>query len=750
MSRRKDALEYHAGGRPGKLEIRSTKPVETQRDLSLAYTPGVAEPCRDIAERPGAVYDYTAKGNLVAVVTDGTAVLGLGNIGPEAAKPVMEGKAVLFKRFADIDVFDIELKTESVEQLIEVVAALEPTFGGINLEDIKAPECFVIEEALKARMGIPVFHDDQHGTAIIAAAAFVNAVELAGKRVEEVRCVFSGAGAAAMACAELLVSLGVPRHHVTLCDSRGVVYTGRTVRMNAYKARFARETELRTLADAMENADVFIGVSVGGLVTQDMVRSMAPNPIIMAMANPDPEIAYEDAIAVREDVIMATGRSDYPNQVNNVLGFPFIFRGALDVRASQINEAMKLAAVQALADLTREDVPDEVKRAYGVDKLSFGRQYIIPKPFDHRALLWVAPAVAKAAVETGVAQQPIEDWDAYMGRLEGLLGRDREAMRKVIQIAARDPRRILYPEGDDPRIIRAAHIVAEEGIARPALLGSRRRIEATAQAMDLSLEGVEVIDHYDDNSLGRYVEAYWKSRQRRGVTMEDAHRALRSRNVQATMMVALGEADGMVSGMNRAYPETVRPVLEIIGARDKSAKVAGAYLVIQSDGVKLFADATINIEPSAEDLAGIALSTAALARELDMTPRIAMLSFSNFGSVNHALSKKVARAVQIVRERDPSLNIDGEMQVGTALKTAQRERLFPFCELDGEANVLIFPDLGSANIAYKLMGSMGGADLVGPILTNVNHAVGTLERDCEVRSVVNMTAVTVVQAQRQS
>ena len=750
MSRRKDALDYHREGQPGKIAIRPTKPVETQRDLSLAYTPGVAEPCLAIAEDVSRVYDYTAKGNLVAVVTDGTAVLGLGDIGPEASKPVMEGKAVLFKRFADIDVFDIELSAKDPERFIEVVAAMEPTFGGVNLEDIKAPECFAIEEALKARMKIPVFHDDQHGTAIIAAAAFVNALELQRKAADEVRCVLSGAGAAALACAELFVSLGVPRANILLCDSQGIVYEGRTKGMNPYKARFAQTTDRRSLADAMVGADVFVGVSVAGLVTPEMVASMADRPIIMALANPDPEIGYEEARAVRPDLIMATGRSDFPNQVNNVLGFPFIFRGALDVRATSINEAMKHAAVHALARLAREDVPEEVRRAYGLQSLRFGPDYIIPKPFDHRALLYVAPAVARAAMESGVAGRPIEDWRAYHERLERILGREREIMRKIINKAARDPRRIVFPEGDHPRIIRAAQIVAEEGFCKPILLGHRADIEAAAAEMDCALTGVEILDLRADENAARfdaYVEAYWRRRQRYGITRGDAAHTLRSRNVQGVLMVELGDADGMVSGMVRSYPETVRPAFQLIGPRDPNFRISGAYLVILPEGLKLFADTTVNIDPTPEDLAGIAISTAALAQRLDMEPHVALLSFSNFGSVKSPQASKVARATALARKRRPDLNLDGEMQVGTALNIDHRERLFPFCELQGEANVLIFPDLNSANIAYKLMGSIGKADIVGPILTNMRKPFNALERDCPVRSVVNMTAITVVQAQ---
>lgn len=747
MSRRRDALEYHTRGRPGKIAIRPTKPLQTQRDLSLAYTPGVAEPCLDIARDVNRVFDYTARGNLVAVISNGTAVLGLGNIGPEASKPVMEGKGVLFKRFADIDVFDIEINETDPDRVVEVVAALEPTFGGVNLEDIKAPECFYIEEKLRERMNIPVFHDDQHGTAIIAAAAFVNALDLTGRKPEDTVCVFSGAGAAAMACANLFISVGVKPENLILCDSRGVIYKGRTERMNPYKERLAIETDKRTLAEAMVGADVFVGVSVKGVVTKDMLRSMADKPIVMAMANPDPEITYPDAIATRDDVIMATGRSDYPNQVNNVLGFPFIFRGALDVRATTVNEAMKLAAVQALAGLAREDVPEDVKRAYGEKQLRFGPEYIIPKPFDWRALLRVAPAVARAAMESGVARRPIEDFDAYRNQLETILGRDREVMRQVISKASRRPKRLVFPEGDNTKIMRAAQVSREEGIANPVLLGNREKIEALAAEAEINLAGVEIIDVATSPDTAKYVEEYWHRRNRRGTTLEEAQRLIQWRNYYAAMMVEMGDADGMVSGMTRSYPETVRPILEIIGARPGVHRVAGAYLVILEDGVKVFADTTVNIDPSAEDLAEIALATAAMARRLDIEPHVAMLSFSNFGSNRSEAASKVSRAVQILRDRAPYLEVDGEMQVGPALDTTQRARLFDFCTLTGPANVLIFPELNSANIGYKLMRHLGGADLVGPILIGMNRPANVLERDCSVRSVVNMAAITVVQAQ---
>ncbi len=747
MSRRRDALDYHARGRPGKLAIRPTKPLQTQRDLSLAYSPGVAEPCLEIAREVERVFDYTARGNLVAVVSNGTAVLGLGDIGPEAAKPVMEGKGVLFKRFADIDVFDIELDAKDPDRVIEVVEAMAPTFGGINLEDIAAPDCFYIEETLRERLDIPVFHDDQHGTAIIAAAAFVNALELVGKKAEDVRCVFSGAGAAAVACAQLMISLGVQHQNLAMCDSRGVIYAGREKGMNPYKERFAIDTELRTLEEAMVGADVFVGVSVKGVVTAEMLKSMASDPIVMAMANPDPEISYPDALAAREDVIMATGRSDYPNQVNNVLGFPFIFRGALDVRATAINEEMKLAAVHALAQLAKEEVPEDVRRAYGDQQLKFGREYIIPKPFDWRALLRLAPAVARAAMESGVARKPIDDWEAYRNRLERILGREREVMRQIIVKASRDPKRLVFAESENPKIMRAAQQCVEEGIAQPILIGETAGLREIAAANDIDLTGVTLIDNFDDGHLDGYVEAYYQRRNRQGVTREEARRIMRRRNYYASMMVEMGDADGMISGMTRSYPDTVRPALEIIGARPGVRRVAGAYLVILEDGVKIFADTTVNIDPPAEDLAEIALATAAMARKLDIEPHVAMLSFSNFGSNRSPQATKVRDAVAILRDRAPYLDVDGEMQVGPALDVAQRKRLFEFCTLSGEANVLIFPELNSANIGYKLMRHLGDAELVGPVLIGMNRPVNVLERDCSVRAVVNMAAITVVQAQ---
>jgi malate dehydrogenase (oxaloacetate-decarboxylating)(NADP+) len=659
----------------------------------------------------------------------------------------MEGKGVLFKRFADIDVFDLEVAENDPDKFIEVVAALEPTFGGINLEDIKAPEAFYIEEKLRARMNIPVFHDDQHGTAIIAAAAFLNAMELTGRTAATTRCVFSGAGAAALATANLFISCGVRPENLILCDTQGVVYTGRAKGMNPYKARLAVDTSLRTLTEALVGADVFVGVSAKGVVTPDMLLGMAPHPIVMAMANPDPEITPPEAKAARPDVIMATGRSDYPNQVNNVLGFPFIFRGALDVRATTINEAMKLAAVKALADLAKEEVPEDVRRAYGDQQLHFGPEYIIPKPFDWRALLRVAPAVARAAVESGVALLPISDWEAYTERLERLLGREREVMRKVLRKAQREPKRLVFPEGDHPRILQAAQLCVEEGIAHPIVLGNPEEIREIARSHEISLEGIEVRDTIGDPTKERYIEAFWKLRCRQGITLQEAKKQLRHRNYYGAMMVALGDADGLVSGMTRSYPETIRPMLEVIGPRPGVRRVAGAHVVILPEGVKIFADTTVNIDPTAEELAEIALNTATLARRLDIEPHVAMLSFSNFGSNTSEGARKVKRATALIKAAAPELDVDGEIQADSALDPDRRERLFGFSTLQGEANVLIFPELNSANIGYKLIRHLADADLVGPILIGMNKAVNVLERDSPVRAVVNVAAITVVQCQ---
>ena len=744
---RDDALEYHSGGRPGKIEVVPTKPTATQRDLALAYTPGVAKPCLEIAREPGDVYKYTNKGNLVAVISNGTAVLGLGNIGAAAGKPVMEGKAVLFKRFADIDVFDLELDTRDTEEFIRAVRIMEPTFGGINLEDIAAPECFEIEERLKAVMKIPVFHDDQHGTAIISAAALKNALEVAGKKFGDVKIVISGAGAAAMACLRLYIKMGLRKENVILADSKGVIYKGRTVDMTPYKEEFAAETTRRTLAEAFVGADVFVGLSVGGIVKADMIRSMAKNPIVFAMANPDPEIPYDDAVAARPDVIMATGRSDYPNQVNNVLGFPFIFRGALDCRATTINDEMKLAASLALAALAKEEVPDAVLRAYGSEKFTFGREYLIPKPFDSRVLLNVPVAVARAAAESGVAQEPITDYDAYRRRLEQLLGRARGMMHGVYDQAKRDPKRIVFPEGDQEKIIRAAKILIEEGLAHPILLVRREVVAPLLRKHHIDEAKVTIIDIETCAQRDQYVRRFAEMRQRQGITLADAYRILNSRNYFAMMMVDAGDADGVIAGLRAYYPATIKPALQIIKTRPGVKKVSGAYLLMFKGRMLILADTTVTIAPTAEDMAEIAILTAETARRFNIEPRIAMISFSNFGSTKHPEAEKVAEAVAIVKKQRPDLIIEGEMQADAAVEPHIASADYPWSAIQGDANVLIFPNLDAANAAYKLLWRLGGAEAIGPILQGMAKPVHVLQRGVDVSDIVNMAAIAVVDAQ---
>jgi malate dehydrogenase (oxaloacetate-decarboxylating)(NADP+) len=749
MIRRDDALNYHSQGRKGKIEVISTKPCTTQRDLGMAYTPGVAEPCREIEKNPDTAYDYTAKGNLVAVVSNGTAVLGLGNIGAMAGKPVMEGKGVLFKRFADIDVYDLELDTEDPDEIIKTVKLLEPTFGGINLEDIKAPECFYIEEELQEMMNIPVFHDDQHGTAIISAAALLNALELQNKKIDQVKVVFSGAGAAGIACADLYIKLGVKKENLYLVDSKGLVYIGRKDGMNPYKERLANGNEPLALGDVMKGCDVFAGVSVADLVTKEMVKDMADKPVIMAMANPDPEITYEDAISVRDDLIMATGRSDYPNQVNNVLGFPFIFRGALDVRAKAINDKMKIAAVKSLAELAKEDVPDSVIKAYGDKPIQFGREYIIPKPFDSRVLIWEASAVAKAAVETGVARQPIDDFDGYREYLEGLLGKSREIMRVVINKAKKEPKKIVYPEGWEPKIMRACQIITDEQIAHPILLGNKDFINEQTKALNVDLGSAETIDPDKSDKLEKYAKELHKMRARKGMTYSEAKVQLKGNwRLFGAMMVKMGDADGMIAGVNYHYPDTIRPALQAIPHKKDLGVVAGLYMMVFKSDVFFFADTTVNIEPTADELAEIAILAADEAKNFDVVPRIAMLSFSNFGSVRHPLSNKVSEATKIVKIKRPDLEIDGEMQADTAVVPEIITGTYEFSDLKGRANVLIFPNLESGNIAYKLMHRLGGAEAIGPILMGVSKSIHVLQRNCEVNDIVNMTAIAVLDAQK--
>lgn len=750
--RRKEALDYHVQGRPGKIEVVPTKPLTSQRDLSLAYSPGVAEPCLAIKEDPSAAYKYTAKGNLVAVISNGTAVLGLGNLGPLAAKPVMEGKGVLFKKFADIDVFDLEIDVTDPDRFVDVVAALEPTFGGINLEDIKAPESFYIEEALKARMKIPVFHDDQHGTAIISGAALINAAHLQGKRIEDLRVVVSGAGASAVACARFFMSLGVSPENLLMVDSTGVIFEGRTERMNDIKAQFMRATEARTLTEALAGADVLLGLSVGGLVTASMVETMAPRPIIFALANPDPEIPYDVAKQARPDAIVATGRSDFNNQVNNVLGFPFIFRGALDVRATAINEQMKVAAAEAIAELARRDVPRVVQLAYG-SEFSFGPDYIIPKPFDPRVLYWVAPAVAQAAVDSGVAGIEHFDHGSYREHLRTLLGQSSTIIRRFIRQASNAPQRIVFPEGEDLRILQACAILLDEGVAKPILLGDRERIHALVaeHEIDLDLQQVEIVDSRTDSCRADYVERYYASRQRKGIDRKEAERRMGWRSHFGMMMVLRGRAEGIVAGINAHYPEVIRPALQILGLAPGVRRTAGMYMVLHHQrGMLMFADTTVSLETDAEVMADVGEMVADAASTFDVTPRVAMLSLSSFGSTRHPEVDKVVEATRILRARRPDLEVEGEIQANVALDHDLQRRTFPFSRLTGPANVLVFPNLDAGNIAYKLMRELGNQTVVGPVLLGMAHPVTVLERDCDVDSIVLMTALTVVQAQERA
>ena len=749
MAKKIDALEYHSMGRKGKIEVVSTKPCQTARDLALAYSPGVAEPCLAIQKNPEDAYKYTAKGNLVAVVSNGTAVLGLGNLGALAGKPVMEGKGVLFKRFADIDVFDIELDTEDPDEIIKACQLLEPTFGGINLEDIKAPECFYIEETLKKTMNIPVFHDDQHGTAIISSAALLNALMLVDKKIENIRIVVNGAGASANSCAKLAIALGVNPNNMIMCDTKGVIYKGRTAGMNPYKELFAVDTPFRTLEEAAAGADVLFGLSAKGAFTSEMVASLAPNPIIFAMANPDPEITPEEAHAVRGDVFMATGRSDYPNQVNNVLGFPFIFRGALDVRATCINEEMKLAAVHALARLAREEVPDSVCKAYGNVKFSFGREYIIPKPFDPRVLLHVAPAIAQAAMDTGVARQPITDMAKYIEQLESTQGKSKETLRHIINKAKCDPKRVVFPEGDNEKILRAAQNLVEEGIAIPILVGNEAKIQAAITDLGIELNGVSIIDPETWERSEDYAQELYKLRQRKGLTLSEARRLMRrkSRTHFGCMMVRMGDADALLSGIDTHYPETIRPALEVIGKQEGLSSVHGLYMMVFKKGIFFMADTTVCIDPTPMELAETAILAADKALMLDIEPKVAMLSFSNFGSVHHPQTQKIKRAVEIVKERAPNLKVDGEMQADTAVVPEILEQNYPFSNFKGQANVLIFPDLNSGNICYKLLARLGGAEAIGPILMGMKKPVHVLQRGDDVSDIVNMAAIAVVDAQ---
>ena len=748
-----ESLEYHSRGRKGKIEVVPTKPVATQTDLALAYSPGVAEPCRMIAEKEELVYEYTAKGNLVAVVSNGTAVLGLGDIGAAASKPVMEGKGILFKKFADIDVFDIELNAKNPDDVIRACEMMEPTFGGINLEDIKAPECFYIEEELKKRLKIPVFHDDQHGTAVISGAAFLNALVIVDKKIDQVRVVFCGGGAAAIACANLYVNLGVKREHIIMCDSKGVIYKGRKEGMNPYKERFAVETSKRTVGEALDGADAFVGVSVKDGISAEMVKKMAKDPIVFAMANPDPEVLPEDVLKVRPDALMATGRSDYPNQVNNVLGFPFIFRGALDTMATTINEDMKMAAVRALAQLAREDVPESVSRAYGGQTFKFGREYLIPKPFDRRALLWVASAVAEASMKSGVARKKI-DLVQYRDRLESLLGSSYTIMRGVkrrVQTGSESGlATIVLPEGENHKILRAAQTIREEGIAEPILLGNDQIVKSRIAELGLedALKGVRIIRPSMSELRDEYARVFATKRERKGVNFALARTLMKQPNYFGAMMVEMGHAEGLLNGISQSYPETIRPAIQVIGVKPGS-RLAGIYMMVFKRRVLWFADTTVNIEPTAEELADIAIQTAELAQSFMVAePRVAMLSFSNFGSNSHPFASKVSRATQLVKMRKPDLVVDGEMQADTALTPEISKESFSFNQVPGNANILIFPDLQSGNIAYKLMQRMGGAETVGPILVGMNKPVFVLQQNSDINDVVNMAAITAMEIHR--
>ena len=743
-SRRQEALDYHSQGRPGKIQVTPTKPFKDQRDLSLAYTPGVAEPCLEIAKRPEDAYLYTSKGNLVAVVSNGTAVLGLGNIGALAGKPVMEGKGILFKTFADIDVFDLEVGSEKPEDVIRFCQLLEPTVGGINLEDIRSPDCFYIEQKLRDTLGIPVFHDDQHGTAIISGAALLNALELVKKELDQVKIVFAGAGAAAIATAEHYVRLGVKREHIVMADHKGVIYTGRDG-LDEFKQRFAVDTKARTLAEALQGADVFVGLSVAGIVTGEMLQGMAKKPVIFALANPTPEIMPDEAKKSRPDAIVATGRSDFPNQVNNVLGFPFIFRGALDVRAKQINEEMEMAATRALAALAKADVPESVTRAYGIEKLKFGPDYLIPKPFDPRVLLWVTPAVAWAAVASGIAGRII-DVEEYRAELEARLGPERQVMRGLISRVQQDPPSIVFPEGDDPRILRAARILADEGIARPILLGDLDAIRRQADDASLTLEDIELMNPRSAPDRDKLAEELWQLRRRRGITVREAKERVLDPIYYGLMLLRAGRTDALVAGEEIDYPDSIRPALEVIGVEPGRKHVSGIYMMIFRQQTFFFADTTVNIEPDAATLAEIATATAKFVTRLGIEPRIAMLSFSNFGSVKHPAATKVQQAVAMLHEREPELQVDGEMQADTAVVERILTRVYPFAKLRGPANVLIFPDLNAANIAYKLLARLGDAQAIGPILVGMDRPVHVLQRLSEVPDIVNMAVIAAVDA----
>jgi malate dehydrogenase (oxaloacetate-decarboxylating)(NADP+) len=744
-----EALEYHEAGRPGKIEVIPTKPTSTQRDLSLAYSPGVAVPCLEIEKNPEDAYRYTAKGNLVAVISNGTAVLGLGNIGALASKPVMEGKGLLFKIFADIDVFDIEIDQINVEDFIKTVKAIAPTFGGINLEDIKAPECFEIERKLKEELKIPVMHDDQHGTAIISGAALINALDLAGKKISEVKIVVNGAGASAISCTAIYISLGAKLENVVMLDSTGVIRSDRD-NLDEHKSRFATSRNIYTLEEAMKDADVFIGLSKGNILNAAHLQSMAANPIVFALANPDPEIAYDIAVAARPDAIVATGRSDFPNQVNNAIGFPFIFRGALDVRATQINEAMKIAAIHAIADLARQPVPEMVMAAYSKKNMLFGRDYIIPKPLDSRLIYTVAPAVAEAAMESGVAQKPITNWDLYVDELKKRLGLDNKLIRVLTSRAKQNPQRVVFAEADSLKILKAAQIVKEEGIAQPILLGNRNKIARIIEENKIVLdESISIIDPREEQrTVNDFGELFFAKRQRKGSTLYEAKKIMQERNNYGAMMVETGQADALISGLTRNYADTIKPALRIIGTHQGVNKVAGMYIMITKNGPVFFADTTININPTVDDLVEITYLTSRTVQQLGYKPRVALLSYSNFGSSNTESAIRVRKAVEKIHEMYPALIADGEMQANFAFNTSLLKDNYPFSELvNGTANVLIFPNLDSGNIAYKLMQTMGGAEAIGPVLLGMKKPVHILQLGSSVREIVNMVTIAVVDAQ---
>lgn len=746
---KKEALDYHSSGRPGKIEVVPTKKHSTQRDLALAYSPGVANPCIAISENKDDVYKYTAKSNLVAVISNGTAVLGLGDIGPEASKPVMEGKGLLFKIFADIDVFDIEVDANDIDLFVNTVKAISPTFGGINLEDIKAPECFEIERRLKEVLNIPIMHDDQHGTAIISSAALINALELADKKIDEVLIVVNGAGAAAMSCTRLYLSLGAKKENIVMLDSKGVIRKG-AENLTKEKAEFATNREVKTLDDVMKGADVFLGLSQGNIVSKEMIASMNNNPIVFALANPDPEISYHEAISVRKDIIMATGRSDHPNQVNNVLGFPYIFRGALDVRARCINEEMKLAAVRSIADLTKELVPETVNLAYGEQVITFGPDYIIPKPLDNRLISVVAPAVAKAAMDSGVAQIQIPDLDVYAQELETRLGFDNKLLKSITNRAISNPKRVVFAEAEHYKILKAAQQVKDEGIAEPILLGRRAVISQMIEENALELDGVTIIDpKSEEEKERRYIfgEEFYKKRQRKGVTLYEARKLMRERNYFGAMMLELDHADALISGITRNYPNTIKPALQIIGTEDGVEKVAGMFIMNTKKGTLFLADTTINIDPTSEDLAEIALLTSKAVKRFNIKPRLAMLSYSNFGSSNSKGSKKIAKAVEIIKQKNSSLNVEGEIQADFALNKEKRDYVFPFNNLKENANTLIFPNLESGNIAYKLIQELDEVEAIGPVLIGMKKPVHILQLGCSVREIVNMVTIAVIDAQ---